>query len=131
MYAIYFHILFVIANLKSDIGWKCEVYAAREKNGIYIPRDRYLQDEAEKKEMAEKIEHMELDSESKDKQFLEIQELYNSQLHLTVDLSEKLDKTEKKLEETENSLVDLEEKHRQANITIKEKEFFISNLLKS
>jgi hypothetical protein len=26
-----------------------EVYAAREKNGIYIPRDRYLQDEAEKK----------------------------------------------------------------------------------
>jgi len=27
--------------------------------------------------------------------------------------------------------VDLEEKHRQANVTIKEKEFFISNLLKS
>jgi hypothetical protein len=74
--------------------------------------------------MAEKIERMELVSESKDKvcfiksfalffpsfsmhknqsnyfvvscnqQFLEIQELYNSQLHLTADLSEKLDKTE-------------------------------------
>lgn len=29
--------------------FKPEVYAAREKNGIYIPRDRYLQDEAEKK----------------------------------------------------------------------------------
>lgn len=26
-----------------------EVYAAREKNGIYIPKDRYLQEEAEKK----------------------------------------------------------------------------------
>lgn len=26
-----------------------EVYAAREKNGIYIPRDRYLNEEAEKK----------------------------------------------------------------------------------
>jgi hypothetical protein len=25
------------------------VYAAREKNGIYIPRDRYLHEEAEKK----------------------------------------------------------------------------------
>lgn len=25
------------------------MYAAREKNGIYIPRDRYLQEEAEKK----------------------------------------------------------------------------------
>ncbi|KAJ6904831.1 kinesin-like protein KIN-5D [Populus alba x Populus x berolinensis] len=122
----------MIKDLYSEIDrLKQEVYAAREKNGIYIPRDRYLQDEAEKKEMAEKIERMELDSESKDKQFLEIQELHNSQLHLTADLSEKLDKTEKKLEETENSLVDLEEKHRQANITIKEKEFFISNLLKS
>lgn len=26
-----------------------EVFAAREKNGIYIPRERYLQEEAEKK----------------------------------------------------------------------------------
>ncbi|CAK7331674.1 unnamed protein product [Dovyalis caffra] len=122
----------MIKDLYSEIDrLKQEVYAAREKNGIYIPRDRYLQDEAEKKAMAEKIERMELDSESKDKQFLEIQELYDSQLHLTADLSEKLDKTEKRLEETENSLVDLEEKHRQANTTIKEKEFFISNLLKS
>ncbi|KAF9665472.1 hypothetical protein SADUNF_Sadunf16G0126300 [Salix dunnii] len=122
----------MIKDLYSEIDrLKQEVYAAREKNGIYIPRDRYLQDEAEKKAMAEKIERMEHVSESKDKQFLEIQELYNSQLHLTADLSEKLDKTEKKLVETENSLVDLEEKHRQANVTIKEKEFFISNLLKS
>lgn len=36
-----------------------------------------------------------------------------------------------KLQETENSLLDLEERHRQANITIKEKEFLIFNLLKS
>ncbi|KAJ6299692.1 hypothetical protein OIU76_020634 [Salix suchowensis] len=122
----------MIKDLYSEIDrLKQEVYAAREKNGIYIPRDRYLQEEAEKKAMAEKIERMELVTESKDKQFLEIQELYNSQLHLTADLSENLDKTEKKLVETENSLVDLEEKHKQANVTIKEKEFFISNLLKS
>jgi len=26
-----------------------EVYAAREKNGIYIPKERYTQEEAEKK----------------------------------------------------------------------------------
>lgn len=38
---------------------------------------------------------------------------------------------QKKLEETEHSLFDLEEKHRQANATIKEKEFLIFNLLKS
>ncbi|KDP44156.1 hypothetical protein JCGZ_05623 [Jatropha curcas] len=122
----------MIKDLYSEIDrLKQEVYAAREKNGIYIPRDRYLQEEAEKKAMAEKMERMELESESKDKQLMELQELYNSQLHLTAELSEKLEKTEKKLEETENSLFDLEEKHRQANATIKEKEFLISNLLKS
>ncbi|KAL3850731.1 hypothetical protein ACJIZ3_012613 [Penstemon smallii] len=110
---------------------KQEVYAAREKNGIYIPRDRYLQEEAEKKAMSEKIERMELDFESRDKQLVDLQELYNFQQQLTVDLSDKLEKTEKKLQETEYSLLDLEEKHRQANATIKEKEYLISNLLKS
>nr|CAN60112.1 hypothetical protein VITISV_018380 [Vitis vinifera] len=95
----------VIKDLYSEIDrLKQEVYAAREKNGIYIPRDRYLNEEAEKKAMAEKIERMELLSDSKDK---------------------------KKLEETEHTLFDLEERHRQANATIKEKEYLISNLLKS
>ncbi|GLT33853.1 hypothetical protein SLA2020_084100 [Shorea laevis] len=122
----------MIKDLYSEIDrLKQEVYAAREKNGIYIPRDRYLNEEAEKKAMAEKIEWMELDSESKDKQLMELQELYNSQQLLTAELSEKLEKTEKKLEETEHSLFDLEEKHKQANAAIKEKEFLISNLLKS
>ncbi|MBA0807317.1 hypothetical protein Gohar_023129 [Gossypium harknessii] len=122
----------LIKDLYSEIDrLRQEVYAAREKNGIYIPRDRYLHDEAEKKAMAEKIERMELVSESKEKQITEVQELYNSQQMLTADLSEKLGKTEKKLEETENALFDLEDKHRQANATIKEKEFLISNLLKS
>ncbi|KAL0370040.1 UNVERIFIED_CONTAM: Kinesin-like protein KIN-5D [Sesamum angustifolium] len=110
---------------------KQEVYAAREKNGIYIPRDRYLQDEAEKKAMSEKIERMELDLDSRDKRLVEVQELYNSQQQLTVELSDKLEKTEKKLQETEHALLDLEERHRQANANIKEKEYLISNLLKS
>lgn len=122
----------MIKDLYSEIDrLKQEVYAAREKNGIYIPKDRYLQEEAEKKAMAEKIERMELHAESKDKQLVELQDLYNSEQGLTEELSEKLEKTEKKLEETEHSLFDLEEKHRQANATIKEKEFVICNLLKS
>ncbi|KAK6926875.1 Kinesin motor domain [Dillenia turbinata] len=122
----------LIKDLYSEIDrLKQEVYAAREKNGIYIPRDRYLQEEAEKKAMAEKIERMEQDSESKDKRVIELQETYNSQLLLTAELTDKLGKTEKKLEETEHVLYDLEEKHRQANATIKEKEYLISNLLRS
>ncbi|XP_027108683.1 kinesin-like protein KIN-5D [Coffea arabica] len=122
----------MIKDLYSEIDrLKQEVYAAREKNGIYIPKDRYLQDEAEKKAMAEKIERMELDVESRDKQFVELQELYKSQQLLTAELSDKLDKTEKMLQETEHALADLEERFRQANATIKEKEYLIANLLKS
>ncbi|GLT43281.1 hypothetical protein SLA2020_172430 [Shorea laevis] len=122
----------LIKDLYSEIDrLKQEVYAAREKNGIYIPRDRYLNEEAEKKAMAEKIERMELESESKDKQLTDLQELYNSEQLFNAELNEKMEKTEKKLEETEHSLFDLEEKHRQANAAIKEKEFLISNLLKS
>ncbi|CAN6559692.1 unnamed protein product [Malus baccata var. baccata] len=122
----------LIKDLYSEIDrLKQEVYAAREKNGIYIPRDRYLSEEAEKKAMAEKIERMDHDSESKDKQLLELQELYSSQQLLAVELGDKLEKTEKKLEETGHALFDLEDKHRQANATVKEKEFLIVNLLKS
>ena len=62
---------------------------------------------------------------------MELQELYDSQQLLTTELSDKLEKTEKSLEESERSLLDLEERHKQANATIKEKEFIISNLLKS
>ncbi|KAL3530672.1 hypothetical protein ACH5RR_009994 [Cinchona calisaya] len=122
----------MIKDLYSEIDrLKQEVYAAREKNGIYIPRDRYLQEEAEKKAMTEKIERMELDLESRDKQLVELQELYKSQQTLTAELSDKLDKTEKKLQETEHTLANLEERFKQANATIKEKEYLISNLLNS
>ncbi|CAL0324230.1 unnamed protein product [Lupinus luteus] len=122
----------MIKDLFSEIDrLKQEVYAAREKNGIYIPRDRYLHEEAEKKAMAEKIEQMEQGTKSKDKQLIELQELYNSQQLLTAELSDKLEKTERSLQVTEQSLFDLEERHKQANATIKEKEFLITNLLSS
>jgi len=40
----------MIKDLYYEIdGLKQEVFAAREKNGIYIPRERHLQEEAEKK----------------------------------------------------------------------------------
>lgn len=39
--------------------------------------------------------------------------------------------SQKKLDDTEEVLKDFQEKHSQANCTIKEKEFIISNLLQS
>uniref|UniRef100_A0A1D1XJA0 Kinesin-related protein n=2 Tax=Anthurium amnicola TaxID=1678845 RepID=A0A1D1XJA0_9ARAE len=122
----------MIKDLYSEIDrLRQEVYAAREKNGIYIPRDRFLQEESEKKAMAEKVERLELDLESKDKELIGLQEHYNAQQLLTAELSDKLEKTQKKLEGTEHALFDLEEKYRQSNLTIKEKEYLIYNLLRS
>ncbi|XP_010557298.1 PREDICTED: kinesin-like protein KIN-5A [Tarenaya hassleriana] len=120
----------IMKDLYSEIErLKQEVYAAREKNGIYIPKERYVQEEAEKKAMAERIEQMEVETEGKDKKIVELQELYDSEQLVVAELREKLDKTEKKLGETEQALFDLEGKHRQAIATINEKEYLITNLL--
>ncbi|CAN6573026.1 unnamed protein product [Malus baccata var. baccata] len=58
----------LINDLYSEIHQlKQEVYAATKKNGIYIPRHRYVSEEVDKKAMSEKIERMELDYDSKHK----------------------------------------------------------------
>eukprot|EP01018_Ginkgo_biloba_P020680 Gb_35173 [translate_table: standard] len=122
----------LIKDLYTDIErLKQEVRAAREKNGVYLPRDRFIQEEAEKKAMSEKIDRMEGELDSKDKQIDELQECYSSQQQLSADLKNKLETTQKKYLDTELALSYVEEKYKQANCTIKEKEFIISNLLQS
>ncbi|GJM94430.1 hypothetical protein PR202_ga11071 [Eleusine coracana subsp. coracana] len=79
---------------------KQEVFAAREKNGIYIPRERYLQEEAEKKAMTEKIERLGVDLEARDKQLVELKELYDAEQLLSAELGEKT------RQDPEKSLVD-------------------------
>ncbi|KAI8014473.1 Kinesin-like protein KIN-5D [Camellia lanceoleosa] len=69
---------------------KKELHATREKNGIYIPREYYMNEEAAKK----KIECMEVDSGFKNKQLMELQELYINQQQLVEELSEKLEITQ-------------------------------------
>lgn len=122
----------LIKDLYADIErLKQEVRAAREKNGVYLPHDRFIHEEAEKKAMAEKINRMEFELDSKNKQIEELGELNISQQQTSADLKDNLEMTQKKLDDTEEVLKDFQEKHRQANCTIKEKEFIISNLLQS
>ncbi|THU45600.1 hypothetical protein C4D60_Mb02t19700 [Musa balbisiana] len=102
-------------------------YAHRAKNIKNKPESPHHDYQA----MSEKIEHLEHDLDLKDKQLCGLQELYNSQQLLSAELSEKLKKTQKKLEDTEHAFFDLEERYRQANTKIKEKEFLIFSLLKS
>ncbi|KAL4560561.1 hypothetical protein LXL04_032714 [Taraxacum kok-saghyz] len=103
---------------------KQELHATREKNGIYIPHDRYMSEEAAKKAMSEKLE-------LKNKELIDLQELLFNQQKLTSELSQKLENTERQLKETKKDVSDLKDKLKQANETAKEKENFILNLLGS
>ncbi|KAJ6316425.1 hypothetical protein OIU78_019670 [Salix suchowensis] len=108
-----------------------EIYDEREKNGIYTPHDRFQIEEAERKALVEQIKNMEFDLLFKDKELMGLQKLYDTQQTLTAELSEKLQMTQKDLEKTQNTLLEIEGRNRKANATIKEKEHLISHLLQS
>lgn len=110
---------------------KAEVLAAREKNGIYLPRDRYLQEEAEKKAMSDKVEQMEAEILAKDKQVAETQSSLESQEELCTSLSSKLEATQNKLEQSESDLANAREKIGEAQYSIKERDYIISKLQQS
>ncbi|KAJ0503217.1 putative plus-end-directed kinesin ATPase [Helianthus annuus] len=115
----------VVKELYTEINsLKQELHATREKNGIYIPHDRYLSEEAAKKEMAEKLE-------LKSKELLNLQELFFYQQKLTTELSQQLENTQRELQESKKDVTGLNHKLKQANAMIKEKENLILNLLGS
>ncbi|CAI0472526.1 unnamed protein product [Linum tenue] len=116
----------LLKDLYSEIDrLRQELYAAREKNGMYVPVNRYLAEEAEMKAMVEKVENLELELEIKDKS------LYDDQQLQTAELREKLQKTQKELQESHNTILEMDARQKKANATIIEKEYLISNLLQS
>ncbi|PON78027.1 Kinesin-like protein [Parasponia andersonii] len=110
---------------------KAEVYAAREKNGVYIPKDRYYQEESERKAMAEQIEQMGVTLETHQKQLEELQDKYNVQVHQCTDLSNKLEATEKSLHQTSKLLANTEEELKKCRYALKERDFVISEQKKA
>ncbi|XP_059305688.1 kinesin-like protein KIN-5D isoform X3 [Lycium ferocissimum] len=110
---------------------KQELHATREKNGIYIPQDRYLREEAAQKEIIERLKFVELDLESKNKKLKERQDLYDYQRQLTADLTEQLERTRRELKNAEQAINDLETKYTGAKETIQEKDYLVSNLINS
>ncbi|KAG5583112.1 hypothetical protein H5410_053739 [Solanum commersonii] len=103
----------------------CEVYATREKNGVYIPKDRYYQEENERKAMTDQIEQMGVTLENQLKQLEELQSRYDHQVHQCSDLACKLDATQKHLNQTTSFLSNAEEELRQSKYTLKERDFII------
>ncbi|RLN04146.1 hypothetical protein C2845_PM13G25800 [Panicum miliaceum] len=85
----------LIKDLYGEIDrLKAEVYAAREKVGVYIPKDRYQQEENERKAMADQIEQMNASLEANQKLISDLQQKYDSELQHSADLSKKLAVTE-------------------------------------
>ncbi|KAK4343197.1 hypothetical protein RND71_039013 [Anisodus tanguticus] len=110
---------------------KGEVYAAREKNGVYIPKERYYQEENERKAMADQIEQMGVSIENQQKQLEELQSRHDSQIQQCSDLTCKLDATHKQLNQTSKLLAYTEEQLRQHQYTLKERDFIISEQKKA
>ncbi|CAN4118820.1 unnamed protein product [Withania somnifera] len=116
----------LIKDLYGEIDrLKAEVYATREKNGVYIPKERYYQEENERKAMADQIEQMGVTLENQLKQVEELQSRYDHQIHQCSDLTCKLDATQKHLNQTTSLLANAEEESRQNMYNLEERDFII------
>ncbi|XP_022888530.1 kinesin-like protein KIN-5C [Olea europaea var. sylvestris] len=122
----------LIKDLYGEIDrLKAEVYATREKNGVYIPKERYYQEESERKVMADQIEQMGVTIENHQKQLEELQIKYDSQVQQCFDLSNRLDATEKDLKQTSELLANTENELRQCKYSLTERDFIISEQKKA
>ncbi|KAL5721227.1 Kinesin-like protein KIN-5C [Ranunculus cassubicifolius] len=122
----------LIKDLYGEIDrLKAEVYAAREKNGVYIPKERYCLEELERKAMADQIEQMNVTLESNQKQLEELQDKYDCQVEESSDLRCRLGATEKCLDQTNKSLAKVEEELKKSKYAVKERDFIISEQQKA
>ncbi|GFP82719.1 125 kDa kinesin-related protein [Phtheirospermum japonicum] len=110
---------------------KAEVYATREKNGVYIPKERYYQEESERKAMADQIEQMGMTIENHQKKIEDLQTKYDHQVQQCFDLGNKLDATQNNLNLTSKLLANTEDDLKQCQYSLKEREFIISEQIKA
>ncbi|WOG91218.1 hypothetical protein DCAR_0310466 [Daucus carota subsp. sativus] len=108
-----------------------DVRAAREKNGVYIPHERFTQDEAEKKAKNEKIEQLEIDLNISEKQVGKFRELYLTEQKQRLNFENELKDCKISLENSNKALQESKENHQKAISILREKEFIISKLLHS
>ncbi|WVZ56493.1 hypothetical protein U9M48_007012 [Paspalum notatum var. saurae] len=110
---------------------KQDVKASREKNGIYIPHGRFIQDEEEKKTMREKMEHLELSLEKQIKEAEKFKGLYLTEQECRLDFESRNKDLKVNLESWKGKFLDLQEANCRAKMSLREKDFVISNLLHS
>ncbi|XP_024968128.1 kinesin-like protein KIN-5C [Cynara cardunculus var. scolymus] len=104
---------------------KAEVHASREKSGVYLPKERYYQEEVERKAMADQIEQMGIKIENQQKQFQELQTQFNARVEECTDLSNKLESTQNNLNQTNKVLANTEDTLKRCQYALKERDFII------
>ncbi|XP_051130150.1 kinesin-like protein KIN-5B [Andrographis paniculata] len=107
---------------------KQDIRAAREKNGVYIPQERFLQDEAEKKAQSERIEQLESELSVNEKQLDRYRELYVTEQEEKLHVESELKHCKENLQTTRKSLEELQDDYKTALSLLKEKESTISKL---
>lgn len=110
---------------------KQDVQAAREKNGVYIPNERFAQDEAEKKARNEKLERLEINLDLSKQQVEKFHQLYQMEQEKNLNLENERDDCKVNLENSSKALQDLQENYRVALSELKEKEVIITKLQNS
>ncbi|XP_071697444.1 kinesin-like protein KIN-5C [Rutidosis leptorrhynchoides] len=110
---------------------KAEVYASREKNGVYLPKERYYQEEMERKLMADQIEQMGIKMENQQKVYEELKTQFDARVEECSDLSNRLDTTQTNLNQTNKVLADTEETLKKCQYALKERDFVINEQKKS
>ncbi|QHN81754.1 uncharacterized protein DS421_20g689690 [Arachis hypogaea] len=115
----------LIKDLYGEIE-RLKAGSTREKNGVYIPKERFYQEKSERKAMADQIEQMGLTIENHQKQYDDLNSRYIEQVQHCSDLSNKLDTTQKNLNKTSELLTNTEDELRRSQYTVKEKDFIIS-----
>ncbi|XP_073526208.1 uncharacterized protein [Phyllobates terribilis] len=122
----------LIKDLYSEIErLKSEVYAAREKNGVYIPKERYILEENKKNAMSDRAEQMGVTVETLQKQVEELQSKLEDEEQDCFELQSKLDSTQNDLNLTRNMLMGTEKELKRCIYTMKEKDFIISEQRKA
>ncbi|KAI3514244.1 hypothetical protein L1887_12563 [Cichorium endivia] len=110
---------------------KAEVFASREKSGVYLPKERYYQEEMERKSMADQIEQMGIKIETQQKIFEELQSQFNAKVEECSNLTNKLESTQNNLNQTNNVLANTEETLKKCQYALKQRDFIIDEQKKA
>ncbi|XP_010529861.1 PREDICTED: kinesin-like protein KIN-5B [Tarenaya hassleriana] len=108
-----------------------DVRAARDRNGVYIPQERFVQEEAEKKARIERVEQLENNLDLSERECSKFRDLYLSEQEKLLDTESELKDCKRNLDNSNKELLDLEENYKELVLKLTEREVIISRMKSS